>query len=221
MDVSPIAAAPNQPSAPSVGGALKADADFETFLKLLTTQLTNQDPLNPADSTEFVAQLAQFSSVEQQIRTNTMLENIAAGLSGAEDLTGWLGAEALSAGPQIFSGAPVSLRRPDGEPALAETLIVRDASGAIVARQAVTPGSEDIVWSGVLASGDPAPQGRYRFEIERRNPEGLLDPLAPLGFSKVAEVRAGDAGPQLLLENGEAVRAQDVPAVRAAARDRA
>ncbi len=47
--------------------------DFETFLKLLTTQMRNQDPLKPMDSTEFVAQLASFSAVEQQIRANDRL----------------------------------------------------------------------------------------------------------------------------------------------------
>lgn len=44
------------------------NGDFETFLRLLTTQLQNQDPLDPTNSTEFVAQLANFSSVEQQVR---------------------------------------------------------------------------------------------------------------------------------------------------------
>ena len=50
--------------------------DFNTFLKLLTTQLENQDPLQPMDSTEFIAQLASFSSVEQQIGTNTRLDEM-------------------------------------------------------------------------------------------------------------------------------------------------
>lgn len=50
------------------------NGDFETFLRLLTTQLQNQDPLDPTNSTEFVAQLANFSSVEQQVQTNTKLE---------------------------------------------------------------------------------------------------------------------------------------------------
>jgi flagellar basal-body rod modification protein FlgD len=57
-------------SATSVGGLAPNE---DTFLKLLVTQLQNQDPLNPADSTQFVSQLAQFSSLEQliQISQNT------------------------------------------------------------------------------------------------------------------------------------------------------
>ncbi|MEM1422077.1 MAG: flagellar hook capping FlgD N-terminal domain-containing protein, partial [Pseudomonadota bacterium] len=51
-------------------------SDFDMFLQLLTAQLENQDPLDPADPTEFVAQLATFSSVEQQISTNDKLDQL-------------------------------------------------------------------------------------------------------------------------------------------------
>ena len=62
--------------------------DFETFLTLLTTQMRNQDPLNPMESTQFVEQLATFTSVEQQIETNTKLDNLTAALT-ANDTTSW------------------------------------------------------------------------------------------------------------------------------------
>jgi len=48
--------------------------DFDDFLQLLTTQLQNQDPLNPMDSNEFTNQLVQFSQVEQQINSNQKLD---------------------------------------------------------------------------------------------------------------------------------------------------
>ncbi len=52
-------------------------ADTGTFLRLLVTQVQNQDPLNPQDPTEFVSQLAQFSSLEQLLNINKQLEIIA------------------------------------------------------------------------------------------------------------------------------------------------
>ena len=61
-------------------------SDFTTFLKLLTAQLRNQDPLKPLDSTEFVAQLATFSSVEQQVKTNDTLATIQQLLGGGKRL---------------------------------------------------------------------------------------------------------------------------------------
>ncbi len=60
----------------SGSGKTEAGTDFQTFLTLLTTQLRNQDPLKPMDSTQFVAQLASFSAVEQQVRTNEKLAEI-------------------------------------------------------------------------------------------------------------------------------------------------
>ena len=62
--------------------------DFDSFLKLLTAQVANQDPLKPMDSTTFVTQLAQLSQVEQSVKANTNLEQIAAKLSAAADLSG-------------------------------------------------------------------------------------------------------------------------------------
>jgi flagellar basal-body rod modification protein FlgD len=62
--------------------------DEGTFLKLLVTQLQNQDPLNPADSTEFVTQLAQFSQLEQLMSINQTLTGMASGSTGATSLTG-------------------------------------------------------------------------------------------------------------------------------------
>ena len=78
------------PTAPSAPSPIKMDptdtetaaadlaSDFDTFLQLLTTQLKNQDPSKPFDSTEFVGQLASFSAVEQQIATNSKLDALVA-----------------------------------------------------------------------------------------------------------------------------------------------
>lgn len=73
----------------------KGTDDFETFLTLLTAQMRNQDPLKPMDSTAFVAQLASFSTVEQQIETNAKLDNILSAFSSSStnQLTEWIGKE--------------------------------------------------------------------------------------------------------------------------------
>jgi flagellar basal-body rod modification protein FlgD len=67
------AASQNSQSSTPSSGAAGIAPDENTFLKLLVSQLQNQDPMNPADSTQFVGQLAQFSSLEQliQISHNT------------------------------------------------------------------------------------------------------------------------------------------------------
>jgi flagellar basal-body rod modification protein FlgD len=63
----------NQSSSNGVNGSTP---DQQTFLKLLVTQLKNQDPLSPQDSTQFVAQLAQFSALDQLISINQQLGQV-------------------------------------------------------------------------------------------------------------------------------------------------
>jgi flagellar basal-body rod modification protein FlgD len=66
----------NQSAAQAASQAIDPMATEQTFLKLLVTQLQNQDPLNPQDGTQFVAQLAQFSSLEQQMQMRQDLDAI-------------------------------------------------------------------------------------------------------------------------------------------------
>src|SRR4051812_38560800 len=69
-------------AATSQVGSGADNTQMNEFLTLLTAQLKNQDPTNPTDPTQFVAQLAQFSTVEQLTRSNTTLDTIAQSLSG-------------------------------------------------------------------------------------------------------------------------------------------
>src|SRR5450755_3735385 len=76
MTVTP-AASSNMPTASGAPDAMKQlSGNFSTFLTLLTTQLKNQDPTSPMDSSQFTQQLVQFSQVEQQINTNTNLNTL-------------------------------------------------------------------------------------------------------------------------------------------------
>lgn len=102
MQTSPILTANNNTSVPAEKTKQNGANDFETFLTLLTAQMRNQDPLKPMDSTAFVAQLASFSSVEQQIETNAKLDEILDAFSGSPttQLTEWIGKE-VSRGESI------------------------------------------------------------------------------------------------------------------------
>lgn len=80
-------------TSPSSGITTSAKAstlDYDAFLTLLVAQMSNQDPLNPTDSAEYMGQLASFSSVEQQIQTNTKLDSMMAvsALTQADSLIG-------------------------------------------------------------------------------------------------------------------------------------
>ncbi|MGI9463639.1 MAG: flagellar hook assembly protein FlgD [Aestuariivirgaceae bacterium] len=88
MEVTPLSATAAVPAQSSSSSA--AALDYDNFLQLLVTQMQNQDPLNPMDSTEYTAQLAQFSNVEQSIQTNQKLDSLMASfaLGQADSLIG-------------------------------------------------------------------------------------------------------------------------------------
>jgi len=86
-------------------------ADFETFLVMLTAQMKNQDPLNPMDSQDFATQLATFSGVEQQVKTNDQLAALASqfATSNLGEMAGWVGMNARIAIPGDFDGTPIEI----------------------------------------------------------------------------------------------------------------
>jgi flagellar basal-body rod modification protein FlgD len=85
-----VPAVDSSTSTTQTSSASKTTVDYESFLTLLVAELKNQDPTKPMDSTDFVAQLATFSQVEQTIQTNTKLDQIlqASALTQAESLIG-------------------------------------------------------------------------------------------------------------------------------------
>lgn len=224
METAPLTAAgadaaTQTPAAAQPKSKATLSSDFETFLRLLTAQLENQDPLNPLESTDFVAQLAQFSAVEQQTRTNDQLGAILAALGGdgATRLGGWLGAEVETDQPVRFDGAEIRLRAVEPEAAAGAALIVRDADGRQVARAPVDPEAETVVWNGRLSDGADAPPGFYSFSIVRIDAEGAATEAPALGFARVVEARIDEADQTILtLEGGGVTPAADVRAVREA-----
>src|SRR5690606_38092743 len=74
MPVDPVSPYASAPPSNTMSASQKASMDYDTFLQLLITQMKNQDPLQPMESSEYVAQLATFSNVEQSILTNNKLD---------------------------------------------------------------------------------------------------------------------------------------------------
>lgn len=221
MDLSPVQnssgdISPLQTNIEEAGEALKVEADFDTFLSLLTAQLRNQDPLEPVNSTDFVAQLAQFSAVEQQVQTNNVLTGILGLLGGGDvsSLASWLGAEVQSSGPVFFDGSPVALTTTPTPDATQSNLVVRNLAGDVVARQPVDGADKQVSWNGLDLNGVGAPDGLYSFTVESANGTEILPTQQAAGFTKVEEVRVDGEEPVLVLQGGDTVALDDVLAVR-------
>lgn len=145
--------------------------NFDTFLTLLTTQLANQDPLNPQDSSEFTNQLVQFSQVEQQINTNKNLEKVvdSQALTATQAALGYIGLDIRSEG--------TSFTHQEGKSSLLSYRLDKEAGDAKLAildkngtqifstTTAATSGEHGFEWDGTLADGSKAPAGSYQIRV--------------------------------------------------------
>lgn len=193
-------------------------ADFQTFLEMLTTQMQNQDPLNPIDSSDYAVQLATFSSVEQQVLTNDLLTGLVANIaaSGVTQLATLVGMEVRSTAPARFDGAPLTLTPEIDRRADAAWLVVSDESGAEVQRQPLAPAVGPVDWAGVGADGTPLPPGLYGFTVENFANGEPVSTTPVETYSEVVEARNVDGAMLLVLDGGATVAADDVLALRRA-----
>ena len=192
-------------------------SDFNTFLKLLTTQMENQDPLNPVDSTEFVAQIAQFSSVEQQINTNNTLTKIleALTLESTGSLAQWLGQEVRAVAPVKYQGQEVDVYPHKATiDANTATLMVSNADGEVVAEQRFEPDAPVVIWDGKLKDGSKAPEAVYTFSVRYATIKGETETADASTYGRVIEARREGADTLLLLEGGGVIDSADVTGAR-------
>lgn len=144
--------------------------EFNNFLQLLTAQIKNQDPLSPLDSTQFVEQLATFSSLEQQVKTNVSLEGIASMIGDLHAIVAndWLGQEVAVASKHVaYEGKPVEF---EVNPSLAHdqaVLTVTDSQNNVVWQEALDPSTDRYTWDGDIADQNAkAASGIYQFQLD-------------------------------------------------------
>ncbi|WP_316014097.1 flagellar hook assembly protein FlgD [Roseobacter sp. HKCCA0434] len=213
MDIQPThpAGTFGAPSAPSAPSLSSTSTDFQTFLTLLTTQMRNQDPLKPMESTQFVEQLATFSSVEQQVEMNLKLDALTASLTAqdAGSLAAWLDRDVAIEGQARYSGEPIVFGRQADLPP-STRLVVRDGMGDVV-HDGPFDGEG---WSGRLASGLEARHGDYAFELRGPVADGDILIARPAVHSRVVEARADGDGMALILADGRKVAVADITSIR-------
>lgn len=215
MDISQITTTARSGATQPSPGALSSD--FETFLKMLTTQMQNQDPLNPIEASDYAVQLATFSNVEQSVKTNQLLEAMQQqfGILSMSQLAGWVGQEARAAAPVHVTGQPVTLSPNPAAAADRAVLVVRDASGQIVSRQDIPVSAEAYEWTPLDAAGAPLATGLYRLSVESYFEDTLLLTDEVEHYAPILEARGGASGTRLVLAGGVEVAATDITALRA------
>ncbi|WP_111734728.1 flagellar hook capping FlgD N-terminal domain-containing protein [Roseovarius amoyensis] len=205
----------NRASTPASDKAVLS-SDFETFLTMLTAQIQNQDPLNPIDSTDFATQLATFSSVEQQVRSNDLLAVLGEQMQaiGVSQLSNWVGMTARATMPVIFDGSPVTITTAGQAQADTAELVVRDSSGTVVQRLPVSPARQEMEWAGVTDVGSPLSAGTYDLSVESFVQGDLVATAPAYVHGRIIEARNEDGLPLLVMAGGQVVTPNDVVGLR-------
>jgi flagellar basal-body rod modification protein FlgD len=192
----------------SSGGSKPLGQD--AFLKLLVAQLQNQDPLNPQENYEFIAQLAQFSSLEQSIGINDRLDALAMQNQGMQNsqIVGMVGKEATVKGDIVTlsgQGAIVPISFTLDEAAKESTVVISDAAGRTVRTipvAAKAAGTVTVQWNGQSDSGNPQPAGPYKVTVTAKDADGAPVALTQQTTGLIESVSFDRGFPVIHLDNG-------------------
>ncbi|MBL3560549.1 flagellar hook capping FlgD N-terminal domain-containing protein [Rhodovulum sulfidophilum] len=213
--VTAVTAATNASSSSSSGNSKTLISnDFETFLRMLTTQLENQDPLNPMESSEYALQIATFSGVEQQVLTNDLLTNLTENLGGGglSQYGSWVGMEAAAPVAVKYDGSTQLTILPEIEAdASSAKLVVRNSEGSIVESREIDLPAETVTWPGE----SEAKADTYSFIVESYAADGsqMSETLGKV-YAPIAEVRTEAGKVSVVFESGSIVNSNDVSALR-------
>jgi flagellar basal-body rod modification protein FlgD len=178
--------------------------NFDTFLTLLTTQLKNQDPTSPMDSSTFTQQLVEYSQVEQQINTNTNLQTlITQGQSnGSAMATSYLGKNVtVTGGAGALSQGKADWNYTLGTDAASTQLSVTDASGTVVYSGAgeTAAGAHSFAWNGVDNTGNQLADGTYTLTATALASNGSAITTNVTSTGAVDEINMTGNAPQLMI----------------------
>jgi flagellar basal-body rod modification protein FlgD len=222
MIISNNASTTSTSSASGTATGKQAQMGKDDFLKLLTVQLQYQDPLNPMDNTQFIAQMAQFSSLEQLQNMNDSLES---NLTGQTELQGafrnnlatsLVGRDVDVATEQVeYAGDDVELGYQLDADAASAHLTITDALGRVVRDfgLGVDQGYGTVTWDGTSDSGADVPQGTYLVAVQANDAAGGKVTGQALRTVRVEGVRY-DAQEARIRADGEEYTMDQVGGVR-------
>lgn len=180
----------------------------EDFLTILVAQLENQDPLDPQDSAEFISQMAQFSSLEQQIQTNENLDTLIESAGNTERYAAFqlLGTEVVASSDSFsYTGSSVELGFSLDEAADEVEISILDASNTVVATLnagQAEAGANFVTWDGTTDAGAQLASGAYSFAVKASDDGTEID-TTPLIRTVVKQVSLDTTGSVLVTGAGE------------------
>ena len=205
-----------EPTNNATGGTTLAE-DFDNFLALLTTQLENQDPLSPLDTTEFTNQLTQFAQVEQSINTNGKLDQLLALQSPTQLTNGvsYIGKVVEAPGDVLLlEDGRAKMTYALAESAVRTNITILDERNNLVdvISGNTAAGPHIFNWDGTDANGDPLPDGAYRVLVTPLDAQNKTIESATSTFGKVTGIES-DKGKLSLILGPISVDLNDVVSV--------
>lgn len=187
-----------------------ADMNRQDFLLLLTTQLSQQDPLNPMDNQQFVAQLSQMASLERLENMSGAMQQLAMAQSAntSAQVVSFIGRDIIadSNAVNVKDGQPAHVFGVDVPRDAAEVQVtVKDKDGKVVRTMnvgACSKGRTEVSWDGMDDNGAPVKDGEYTFEVVATDDKNETVQASTYTTRKVVGVTYENGFPRLLLESG-------------------
>lgn len=214
----PTAASPT--TSGQSGGIAQLSQDYTMFLKLLSTQMQNQDPLDPMDTSQYTQQLVQYSQVEQSIQQSGLLKDILGRLS-SQDLAQ---ASALIGHQIRYDGATAGLSADTpahwtwsaARTPAKLTATITDAAGRTIDTRTLDPTATSLDWNGTLSGGGTAPAGVYSLALTATDSSGTAI-AATVGGTGIVSSVSQQGGTLGLSVNGATIGLDTVRAITPAA----
>lgn len=193
-------------------------SNYNMFMTLLVTQMKNQDPMNPTDTSTFTSQLVQYSSVEQQIKANANLADLKALLTtqSATNMVGYVGKTVTAdSATTTFDGSTAPTWTFDASAASPSAKVtITNASGATVysTTQTLGKGSNTFKWDGTTTAGGMAPAGPYTIAVSGTDSSGNAITATTALSGVVTNVDFSGTAPMLTI-GGQQISAYDVTSV--------
>jgi flagellar basal-body rod modification protein FlgD len=193
--------------------------NFDTFLQLLTTQLQNQNPLDPLDTNQFTQQLVEFAGVEQQINMNTNLQTLISMQQTSEATSALqLVGSTVTVGGQTAtlsnaSGSSAIWNLTAASPATAN-LTITNSSGqtAFTGTMALNAGSQSFSWNGTGNNGQTWPDGTYTLTVTATGANGQAVTVSSQVQGVVSAVNT-NANPPTLTVGGQTVQISQITSI--------